>query len=64
VAADCAGTSLPRVDPDGKVGVGSLERFQKELFAWGITREAVDVKSHVNTEFTDAAVAKLAPYQP
>jgi NitT/TauT family transport system substrate-binding protein len=63
VPADCSGTSMSRADPDGKVNVASLERFQKEWLAWGVMREPADIRAHVNMSFAEAAVARLGPYR-
>jgi len=60
---DCGGYLFNSVDPNGGVSIESLERYQKEWLAWGIMKEAADIRSHVNLEFSKHAVTVLGPFK-
>jgi NitT/TauT family transport system substrate-binding protein len=57
--ADCTGTSITPVDPNGAINVESLETFQREWVQWGVVKEPVDLRKHINTEFVRHAVGVL-----
>lgn len=61
--ADCAGISFTGVDVNGGVNVDSLERYQKEWIQWGVMKEAADIRTHVNLDFSRNAVRVLGPYR-
>ncbi|VCU68711.1 alkanesulfonate transporter substrate-binding subunit [Pigmentiphaga humi] len=63
MSADCQGMKFSGIDPDGRINVASLERYQDEWMEWGVMKERADIRSHVNGEFSKHAVSVLGPYQ-
>lgn len=63
VPADCAGMAMTAIDPDGRVNVESLERYQADWVKWGLMRQSADIRANVDRRFVDYAVEKLGKYQ-
>jgi len=54
---------MPGMDPNGKVNVKSLSTDQDWFLQYGGQKQRVDLRSAVDSSFTDWAVQKLGPYK-
>jgi NitT/TauT family transport system substrate-binding protein len=54
---------LPGLDPNGKLNITGMSEDMKFFVAEGRMKELVDINKIVDTQYTDAAVAKLGEYK-